>query len=256
MDTTAETPAAPEAKAPEAASAEDANASSSAEAMVVGEELQGTIANLMALGDFSMQQVQAALRAAYNNPDRAAEYLFTGIPPNLAMMGGPPPQAAAPAAAPAPEAQGGNDEGGNAAEAPMGGGAPGGMDMRQMLTQNPEFLRAVLQNMSQTNPELVQQLAQNPAALMQMMQMMQAMGGRGGGGGGMPPGMGGPQGGGHGGPPPGVVTVELTEAERQSVQNLMALAPGISQQQALQAFLVCDRQEELAANYLLDQMFG
>lgn len=220
----------------------------------------------MSLGDFSMAQVQAALRAAFNNPERAAEYLFTGIPANLmAPQSTPSPQATPQQAAPQ-----GQQDMAQLAQSMQGAnmddqGQPSMEDMQQLLSQNPQFLQAIMQNMSQENPQLMQQLANNPQAFMQMMQMFQSMGrgqggmpgmpGAGAGGqgvGGMPP----QQSGGHGGPPPGAHTVTLTQAERQSLDNLQALAPGISQQQALQAFLVCDRNEGLAANFLLDQIFN
>lgn len=54
-------------------------AASAASNVAVGPEQAETIANLMGLG-FERDQVVAALRAAFNNPDRAAEYLFSGIP--------------------------------------------------------------------------------------------------------------------------------------------------------------------------------
>jgi UV excision repair protein RAD23 len=41
-----------------------------------GEALQSTIANMMEMG-FPREQVLRALRASYNNPDRAVEYLMT-----------------------------------------------------------------------------------------------------------------------------------------------------------------------------------
>jgi UV excision repair protein RAD23 len=50
------------------------------------------------------------------------------------------------------------------------------------------------------------------------------------------------------GPQP--VTVQLTEEEAQSIANLESL--GFPRQAALQAFLLCDKNEELAANFLFD----
>jgi UV excision repair protein RAD23 len=48
--------------------------------------------------------------------------------------------------------------------------------------------------------------------------------------------------------PPG--TIALTSDEMESINRLMAL--GFSQQQAAQAFIACDRNETLAANFLFE----
>ena len=55
---------------------ESAASGSSADTLVTGAKLDETIASLMGMG-FEREKVVRALRAAYNNPDRAAEYLLT-----------------------------------------------------------------------------------------------------------------------------------------------------------------------------------
>jgi len=54
-----------------------------------------------------------------------------------------------------------------------------------------------------------------------------------------------------GGPPPNAIA--LTEGEMQAVNRLTQL--GFSQQQAVQAYLACDKNENLAANFLFDGGF-
>lgn len=51
-------------------------------------------------------------------------------------------------------------------------------------------------------------------------------------------------------PPPGQMTVELTADDDAAVGRLEAL--GFSRMACVQAYIACERSEELAANYLLE----
>merc|ERR1712080_563963 len=100
-----------------------------------------------------------------------------------------------------------------------------------MLQQSPAMIDQLVEQISQRDPELAAQIRADPQAFMQQLMA------RGGEAGGMP---------GMGAPPQGVV--RLTEEESQAVARLTEL--GFNRQVAAQAYLACDKNEELAANYL------
>ena len=77
--------------------------------------------------------------------------------------------------------------------------------------------------------------------------------GAGAAGGGMPPGMGAMPGmPGAGGqpraPPPG--SIQVTQVEMEAIKRLESL--GFSQNRAVQAYFACEKNEEMAANFLFD----
>lgn len=221
---------------------------------------------------FERSQCEAALRAAYGNPDRAVEYLMSGIP---AGLDGPPPapaggdaQAAAPVAPAGPVPNAGDGFSGEAfpgvmpgagAGAPGGGmpglgagGAPNMAALQAALTQNPEMLNQIIAQIAQSNPEMIPMLQQNPQMMMQLLAGMA--------GGGMPGmegmGAGMPGAGGEAGampaPPAGeqVAIPNLTADEQAAVERLTGL--GFPRVAAIQAYIAAEKNEELAANLLFD----
>merc|ERR1719273_2201567 len=112
------------------------------------------VQNIQDMG-YERSQVEAALRASFNNPDRAVEYLLTGIPPQMDVGGGPAAVVgggAAPAAVPAT------------------GAAPGENPLA-FLRDHEMFqqIRSVLQQIGQSNPQLLQIISQNQEAFIRMI---------------------------------------------------------------------------------------
>jgi UV excision repair protein RAD23 len=110
---------------------------------------------MMSMG-FERPQIERALRAAFNNPDRAVEYLMSGIPEGFDA----PPQNS-PSSQQPPE---------NMAADPMMGAAMGGAEgenplaalannpmfsqIRRRVMQDPNFLQTFMQQLAQTQPQL------------------------------------------------------------------------------------------------------
>ena len=271
--------ATPSAPAP-AAPADPADPyTAGASALVTGGDLEATVASIVEMG-FPRDDALRALRAAFNNPERAVEYLMTGIPETApgaaaeggaAAAGGTPSGAvlaaapAAPAAAGAPpdapagpntqplDLFGGGGGGGG------GGGAAGAASspldflrvspqftlLRSVVAANPAALQPLLTELGRAQPDLLALINANQADFLRLLNEPPAPGAAdaaatmlGGGGGG------------EGGAPPGSTVVELTQEEADAVGRLEAL--GFSRQAVLEAYLACDKDESLAANFLFD----
>jgi len=152
--------------------------------------------------------------------------------------------------------------GGNAS---TGGGAhtnPGGLNLealrdnpqiqqlRQQIMQNPEMVQPLVQQLTAQNPAIAQMMAQNPEALLQLLglEIDDTE---------------------EGSVPPGAHVVSVTEEERAAIQRVSSYfysllhllttqkleSLGFPRQVVLEAYFACDKNEELAANYLFEGGF-
>jgi len=232
-----------------------ATVSSASSDLVLGEKYNETVVGLMQMTGKSHEHVVMALRASFNNPNRAADLLFSGasmqsLAQMAAQMGGGGSSSGGSSGASGGASEGSSSGGGS------GGGAvspqlaqmlqglqnsPQAGQLRQMFQQNPQAAVQFLQTIARDNPQLMQLIGQNREAFLQAI-----MGGGGGGGSSAA----GPTGG-SGGGPPGTMTVSLTLEEKEGLDNLVNML-GYSRDQVIRAFLICDRNIEYTANYLMN----
>ncbi|KAI8139895.1 hypothetical protein BJV82DRAFT_646003 [Fennellomyces sp. T-0311] len=255
--TTDTTPAAP---APAAATSErDTN-----NQLVTGEQYESVIQNMMEMG-FEREQIKRALRASFNNPDRAVEYLFNGIPEHILAEDNTPAQPESPqqqqqqqqpatTGAPAPTSPSAGQQQQQQhqnlftaaqqaqqqqREQPSSGGVdfsqlrntPHFQQLRQLVQSNPAMLQPILQQLGASNPELLRQINADPQSFFQVL--MEGADDEEGGG-----------------VPPGSQVIQVTQEEKEAIDRLEGL--GFDRAQAIEAYFACDKNEELAANYLFD----
>ncbi|XP_049588112.1 UV excision repair protein RAD23 homolog B [Syngnathus scovelli] len=229
--------------------------------LVTGQAYENLVSEIMSMG-YERQAVVSALRASYNNPDRAVEYLLTGLPtaeaggdtPALGDSPSGPPAIPAPVTQTPPPAE---------AERPLLGGItpsaqnpleflrnqPQFQQMRQIIQQNPSLLPALLQQLGRDNPQLLQQITQHQERFVQMLNEPQ--GGSAGGGGSDNSGNGGN---GSSGEPRALSRanyIQVTPQEKEAIERLKAL--GFPEGLVIQAYFACEKNENLAANFLLQQ---
>ena len=273
---TAPAPAAPAAETASANATEGSAPAASGPGLVSGAELEAVVTQIMTMG-FERDQVLKALRAAFNNPDRAVEYLLTGIPEAPAAPEAPAPAAQAEAME---TAMGQPPSVGDAAATPasIGAGAlnlfpegipniEGGQDgdghmldflrdnpqfqaIRVMVQGNPQILQPMLAELQRQNPQLYHLINANQEEFLALLneplpdniqEIMADFGGEGGV----------PELDGEG---EGDVQIELTAEERNTVDRLVGL--GFPLEICVEAYLACDKNEQLAANYLLNLASG
>ncbi|KAL7332929.1 UV excision repair protein rad23 [Mucor circinelloides] len=263
--------ATPEAPAPatETPSATPSQPENIDTSLVTGSQLDSVIQNLMEMG-FEREQCVRALRASFNNPDRAVEYLFNGIPQHILdeMNANQQAQqesvaAAADAGTTSPSAaQATSPTTDNASGAPLnlfaaaqqqaqqqqqqqqqsaGGNTdfsslrntPHFQQIRQLVQSNPALLQPLLQQLGQSNPELLRTINADPNGFLQALLEGAED---------------------EEGAPPGSSMIQVTQEEKAAIDRLMAL--GFPRHQVIEAYFACDKNEELAANYLFEHSFG
>lgn len=267
-------PAAP-AVAPAATVAASGDAdvySQAASNLVSGNNLEQTIQQILDMGGGTWERdtVVRALRAAYNNPERAIDYLYTGIPENVeaAPVARAPssgqqtnPQAPAPAQpAVVPSMQPSATSAGPNANplnlfpqgVPSGGGSQGAgagagaldalrqlpqfQALLQLVQANPQILQPMLQELGKQNPQILRLIQENQAEFLRLVNET-------------------PEGG-AGGNILGQLAAAMPQAltvtpeEREAIQRLEGM--GFNRELVLEVFFACNKDEELAANYLLD----
>ncbi|ONI18774.1 hypothetical protein PRUPE_3G238000 [Prunus persica] len=233
--------------------------------LVAGTNLEATVQQILDMGGGSWDRdtVVRALRAAFNNPERAVEYLYSGIPeqaevpPAAQVPAGEqaanPPAANPPAQAPQPVAPTGGPNANPLDLFPQGlpnmgaNAGAGNLDflrnspqfqaLRAMVQANPQILQPMLQELGKQNPHLMQLIQAHQADFLRLINE--------------------PVEGGEGNlleqlgaAVPQAVTV--TPEEREAIERLEAM--GFDRALVLEVYFACNKNEELAANYLLDHM--
>jgi UV excision repair protein RAD23 len=206
--------------------------------LLTGDSLNKTVDEICAMG-FEKPKVIEALKAAFNNPDRAIEYLFNGIPTNIAgTLPTLPPTGNAPQG-------GGTTLPSPGTQAPEGGADPNNpiaflaasplfQQLRAVIQTNPNLLQPALAQLAQTQPQIFQLITQNQEAFLKLLmegaEGMEEEGGQ-------------------------ANVISVTPEEKAAIDRLASL--GFDRGLAAEAYLACDKNEELAANYLLErQMAG
>ncbi|KAL5741616.1 hypothetical protein ACOSP7_028348 [Xanthoceras sorbifolium] len=231
--------------------------------LVAGSNLEATVQQLLDMGGGSWDReiVIRALRAAFNNPERAVEYLYSGIPeptgvpppvsrvPASGQAVNPPAQAQQPATATpvsGPNAnpldlfpQGLPNMGSNASAGTLDflRNSPQFQALRTMVQSNPQILQPMLQELGKQNPQLMHLIQEHQADFLRLINEP-VEGGEGNVLGQLASAM--PQ------------SVTVTPEEREAIERLEAM--GFDRALVLEVFFACNKNEELAANYLLDHM--
>ncbi|XP_039808757.1 ubiquitin receptor RAD23b-like isoform X2 [Panicum virgatum] len=153
--------------------------------LLSGSNIDTMINQLMEMGggSWDRDKVQRALRAAYNNPERAVEYLYSGIPvtaevavPVGALGGNTTDQpltgeanlAGIPNSAPLNLfPQGGSNAGGGPLEFLRNNQQF--QALREMVQTNPQILQPMLQELSKQNPQILRLIQENHAEFLQLI---------------------------------------------------------------------------------------
>ncbi|CAM9778141.1 unnamed protein product [Lampetra fluviatilis] len=204
--------------------------------LVTGQAYENMVQEMVLMG-YERERVVAALRSSFNNPDRAVEYLLTAA----GRGAGHPPPRVPPCHLPQQSAE----------------GCPGWTSvfvagnpleylrnqaqfryMRRAVQQNPGLLPALLQELGVQNPQLLAEISQYQEEFIHMLNEPGEEGADEPGA--DEPGADRPQ------------VIQVTPDEMDAIERLMGL--GFERRLAMEAYFACDKNENLAANFLLQHI--
>ncbi|XP_022114367.1 UV excision repair protein RAD23 homolog A [Pieris rapae] len=192
-------------------------------------DFESTVLSIMDMG-YNRQQVEQALRASFNNRERAVEYLITGIPENILQE---------------------QEEEASSNDDPLAflRDQSQFQQMRAMIQQDPSLLNTILQQIGQSNPRLLQLISQNQQAFVRMLNEPMSTPTSGGAAAVsedvLPPE--------HQLPQPPQNVIHVSPQDKEAIERLKAL--GFPEDMVIQAYFACEKNENLAANFLLSQTF-
>ncbi|GMT13482.1 hypothetical protein PFISCL1PPCAC_4779, partial [Pristionchus fissidentatus] len=114
-------------------------------------------------------------------------------------------------------------------------GMPEFEEMRRVVRANPSILPEILQQLGAVNPDLLQSIQEDPAALAAVLNEPE-----------------------QGGDPEadlrsrGVARINVTPEENAAIKRLEAM--GFPSALAVEAFFACDKNEDLAVNYIIQRL--
>ncbi|KAJ2760125.1 UV excision repair protein rad23, partial [Coemansia nantahalensis] len=230
-----------------------------------GEQYETAISNMVEMG-YLREHCIKAMRASFNNPDRAVEYLLNGIPEaGLAMAdsreAAQDSQQQQPAGnlfeqaarvRPSSDAQGRAGADGLTQLRQLRG-TPQFRQLQQLVRANPQMLTQVLMQLAQQQPQLMRLIRAHEEEFLQMLlegmsEEDMARLTQNSGLAGMGLGDDGDDSGGAGHRDP--YLIQVTQADMEAIGRLQAL--GFSREVVIQAYIACEKNEEYAANYLFD----
>ncbi|CAH8640129.1 unnamed protein product [Schistosoma intercalatum] len=201
--------------------------------LVTGENFERVVKELVSMG-FERSLVIQAMRAGFNNPDRAFEYLSSGNIPNVDIVDQPPQREEIESVS--PEGPGDTDTPGSesvGSEDPIAALAslPQFQQMRALVQANPELLPQLIQQIGNDNADLFRLIQENEQAFLEFINTPVTGTTR------------------PGGQRQTVLT--MTAEERAAVDRLKAL--GFPEELVIQAYYACEKNEDAAANFLLSE---
>jgi len=216
-------------------------------------ELEGVIRNIMEMG-YPRDRVELALRASFNNPDRAVEYLMSDNIPSIEdQLNDPLDNLQATGSPTRQSSTGTTDSDPNSLEFLRN--QPQFQQLCQVVQQNPNLLNTIMQQLRTTNPQLLSLISQNQEEFVRMINEQSTTGSplttesNPATGQAVPPASGGNQPNAH--IDSLIGSANVTASDKEAIERLKSL--GFPEYLVVQAYFACEKNENLAANFLLTQ---